>query len=142
MSARVRASRAGPRFQLLLIGAFAGTALLLSAIGLYGTLAYTVRSRSRELGIRIAIGAAPLQVYRLVLREGLLVFGAGAAAGLVGAVMLTRLLKGFLYRLSPIDPASFLVAVIAVGGAVVLATLRPARRAARLDPMTSIRVDG
>jgi hypothetical protein len=142
MDDRIAVSRGGPRFQLLLIGAFATTALLLSAIGLYGTLAFTVRSRSRELGIRLALGAAPGQVYRLVLRQGLVVFALGAVAGLTGAVFVTRVLQGLLYHLDPIDPLSFFAGVTVVGAAVLIAALRPADRASRIDPMVSIRTEG
>jgi predicted permease len=142
MEARIEATRAGHRFQALLIGAFAGVALLLSAIGLYGTLAFTVRSRTKELGIRMAIGAGQRQVFGLVLKQGFAVVGVGLAAGLVGALGLTRLLQGFLYHVSPIDPLAFLVTTVIVAASVLLAALRPARRASKIDPMSSIRVEG
>jgi predicted permease len=142
LAERIALSRAGPRFQVGLIGAFAATALLLSAIGLYGTLAFTVRSRTRELGIRLALGADQRRISGLVIRQGLFVLGVGLAAGLPGAVALTRLLQSFLYRVGPLDPLAFLAAILVLAATVLLAALRPATRAARIDPMSSIRVEG
>jgi putative ABC transport system permease protein len=139
MESRIVASLAAPRFQMLLIGAFAGAAILLAAIGLYGTLAFTVRARMRELGIRMAMGASRRQIFELVLRQGALVLGTGLGVGLLGALSLTRVLEMFLYRVSPIDPLAFLGAVGVVVVAVVIATVRPARRASRVDPLASIR---
>ncbi len=139
---RVAASRAVPRFQLLLLGAFAVVAVLLAAIGLYGTLAFTVRSRLREIGIRIAMGATQEQIFGLVLRQGLAVLGIGLTAGVLGAVALTRMMEAFLYRVRPLDPAAFLSALGILTVAVLVAALRPARRAARVDPVTSLRSEG
>jgi putative ABC transport system permease protein len=141
MAERVEATRIGPRFHAMLIGAFAASAILLSAIGLYGTLAFAVRSRKKELGIRIALGAAPQQIHRIVVGQGSAIFAIGGVAGLLGALGVTRLLRGFLYQLSPIDPISFGMAVVGIGLVVVLAALGPAIRAGRIDPMTSIRAD-
>ena len=141
MEARIAVTQANPRFQLLLIGAFAAAALLLSSVGLYGTLAFTVRSRVKELGIRMAMGADQGMIYRLVLRHGLLVLGIGLAVGLTGALGVTQLLQGFLYRVSPADPLAILGAVGVTAVAVLLAALRPARRAARIDPVESIRIE-
>ena len=141
MESRIEASRAGPRFQLLLIGAFAGAALALSAIGLYGTLAFTVRSRTKELGIRMAMGAGRRTIYGLVMKQGMIVLGIGLAAGLIGAIGLTRLLQGFLFRVRPIDPPAFLIAIAVMAAAVLVAAMLPAARAARIDPMSSIRVE-
>jgi putative ABC transport system permease protein len=142
MESRIAVTQANPRFQLLLIGAFAAAALLLSSVGLYGTLAFTVRSRVKELGIRMAMGADQGMIYRLVMRHGLLVLGIGLVVGLTGALGVTRLLQGFLYRVSPADPLAILIAVGVTAVVVVLAALRPARRAARIDPMESIRAEG
>ena len=139
IATRIDRSLAGPRFQLLLIGAFAGTAVLLAAIGLYGTLAFTVRSRTREMGIRIAMGATQRQIFDLVLRQGFHVLAIGMTAGIVGSLGLTSLLRGFLYRVSPLDPVAFLAALLFVAIAVLVAAVRPARRASRVDPIASIR---
>ncbi|HEY9229615.1 MAG TPA: ADOP family duplicated permease [Gemmatimonadaceae bacterium] len=139
MQDRIGRSLATPRFQLMLIGAFAGTAVLLAAIGLYGTLAFTVRARTRELGIRMAMGATQRQIFDLVLRQGMSVLGIGLVLGLAGAIAVTRLLQGFLYRVSPVDPIAFAGAILTVALAVVLAVVRPAGRAARVDPVVSMR---
>jgi len=111
------------------------------AIGLYGTLAFTVRSRTKELGIRMAMGAGRRTIYGLVMKQGMIVLGIGLAAGLTGAIGLTRLLQGFLFRVRPIDPPAFLIAIAVMSAAVLVAALLPAARAARIDPMSSIRVE-
>jgi predicted permease len=141
LSSRIAAAHVTPRFNALLIGAFATAAILLSAVGLYGTLAFAVRSRRKELGIRIALGAAPRQIHAIVVRQSLRIFAVGGVTGLIGAMAVTRLLDGYLYRLSTIDPVSFLAAIGVAGGVVLAAALRPAVRAGQIDPMTSIRVE-
>jgi predicted permease len=141
MQNRIAESLSTPRFQLLIIAAFAGVAVLLAAIGLYGTLAFTVRSRVREIGIRMAMGATQRQIFELVMRQSGRVLGAGLTAGLLAALGLTRLLQGFLYRVSPLDPLAFLVALLIVVVAVVIASIHPAGRAARVDPNSSMRTD-
>ena len=139
MHDRIGRSFSAQRFQLLLIGMFAGVALLLAGVGLYGTLTFAVRSRTRELGIRMAMGATQRQIVDLVLRQGLRVLAVGLGVGLVAALGLTRLLQGFLYRVSPIDPLAFLGAMVVVVVVVLTAALRPAGRAARVDPVASMR---
>jgi putative ABC transport system permease protein len=130
-----------PRFRALLIGAFAGTALLLCAVGLYGLISYTVAQRAPEIGVRLALGATPYQVGRLVLGHGLLLAAAGVALGLVGALAATRLLEGLLFAISATDPwvygglAALLLAIAALACSV------PARRAMRVDPMTALRAE-
>jgi putative ABC transport system permease protein len=141
MSERIAATLSAPRFQVLLIGAFAGAAILLGAIGIYATLAFTVRSRTRELGIRMAMGASQRQIFELVLRQGITVLIAGCGVGVLGAVGLTRLLRGFLYRVSPIDPTAFAVALVVIAVTVMIAALRPAGRAAQVDPIASMRAE-
>jgi predicted permease len=139
LEARVGRALASPRFQMLLIAAFAGVAVLLAAIGLYGTLSYSVRSRTRELGIRMAMGASEQQILGLVWRQGMRVMLFGLVAGLAGAFVLTRVMRGLLFRISTTDPVAFAAALAAIVVAVVVASLWPARRAARLDPMSTIR---
>ena len=139
LAMRIDRSLVAPRFQLLLIGAFAGTAVLLAAIGLYGTLAFTVRSRTRELGIRMAMGATQRQIFDLVLRQGFHVLAIGLSAGILGSLGLTSLLRGALYRVSPLDPTAFVAALALVAAAVLIAAIRPARRASNVDPIASIR---
>jgi len=142
MESRIAVTQTSPRFQLLLIGSFAAAAIVLSGIGLYGTLAFNVRARAKELGIRVAMGAGRGEIYRLVLRQGLRVLGVGLATGIAGAVGLTRLLQGFLFRITPVDPVAFLGAIAVVAAAVLVASLRPASRAARIDPVASMRLEG
>ena len=141
MQKRIAESLSTPRFQLMMIGAFAGVAMLLAAIGLYGTLAFTVRSRVREIGIRMAMGATQRQIFELVMRQSAQVLGAGLTAGLLAALGLTRLLEGFLYRVSPLDPAAFTIGLLIVVLTGAVASILPAGRAARVDPMASMRTD-
>jgi len=141
MSERIDRSHATARFQTFLISAFAGAALLLSAVGLYGTLVFSVRSRTKELGVRMAMGADRRIIYRLVIGQGFAVLGAGLVVGLFGALAVARLLERLLYRVKPMDPLAFGIAVAVLAAAVLLAALRPAWLAARVDPLASIRVE-
>src|SRR5262249_9633260 len=128
-----------PRFYTVLLGAFAAMALILAAIGIFGVLSYAVVQRSREIGIRVALGAHPAQVLRLVLRQALLLSGAGVGAGLVGALLLGRALSSLLFQLSPRDPATLAgVAALLIGVALVASYL-PARQATRVDPLVALR---
>ena len=134
-------SVAQPRFYLVLIGAFAAMALLLAALGIYGVISYTVSERTRELGIRIALGASSERVMRLVVGEGLWLTVVGVAMGLVAAVGLTRLIASLLFGVGAFDPLTFAgVAILLVGVAAVSSWL-PARRAARVDPVIAMRVE-
>jgi predicted permease len=134
-------SLGSPRFRAALLGFFGAAALLLSAVGLYGLLAHSVARRTREIGIRTALGARRADVLRLVVGEGLARGGAGLALGLVGAVVASRLLTRLLFGVRPADPA-ILATVAAVFLAVtVAASLLPARRAARVDPATALRTE-
>jgi predicted permease len=128
-----------PRFRALLIASFAGAALLLAAVGLYGLISYSVAQRGPEIGVRLALGATPTQVGRQVLRQGMLLAGAGVGLGLAAAVAATRLLQGLLFSISATDPRvySTLAALLLVIAA--LACYVPARRAMRVDPMTALR---
>ncbi|HET7459302.1 MAG TPA: ABC transporter permease [Gemmatimonadaceae bacterium] len=135
------ASIARPRFLTTLLGIFAAVAAALAAIGLYGVIAYAVGERTREIGIRVALGAARGDVLRLVLRGGLALAAAGIAIGLAGSVATSRLLRGLLYGVGPLDAATFVLTAALVLGVATLATWLPARRAARLDPVEALRVE-
>ena len=125
----------------MLLGAFAGTALLLSVAGLYGVMAYSVARRTAELGTRIALGATPGNVVRLVLRQGLLTALIGVASGIAGAIVLTRTLRSFLFGLSPTDPVTFAAVALLLVLVAVVACYIPARRAAKVDPMVALRYE-
>jgi putative ABC transport system permease protein len=129
------------RFTLIVLGVFAGLALLLALIGLYGVLAYAVSKRKREIGIRIALGAQGRDVLRLILREGVLLIMFGIATGLLGAVAAIRLMRNLLYETAPTDPATFAAITLLLSLVTLLACLLPARRAAKVDPMVALRCD-
>jgi predicted permease len=135
----LRVPLAWPRFNALLLGVFAAAALLLSAVGLYGVMAASVRQRQGEIGIRLALGATGADVRRLVLGEGLRLAVIGAVVGLAVAIAATRLLRGLLFEIEPLDPASLGAAAFALVGAAVVATWWPARRATRVDPIEVLR---
>jgi putative ABC transport system permease protein len=129
------------RLTLVLLGSFAGVALLLALIGIYGLIAYSVTQRTQEVGIRRALGAQPGDILRLVLRHGLLLALVGGVLGVAGALALTRLIQGMLFGITPTDPATFGI-VLALFVAVALAACYvPAQRASRIDPMTALRTD-
>lgn len=123
-----------PRFLSRLLGVFAGIALGLAAIGLHGLLAQVVQGRTREIGVRLALGAAPRQMVWMVLRDALRLVGMGTLIGLAGAAVLTRVLGGLLFGVSPLDPAVLGVTTAVLTGVALAAALLPARRAAGLDP--------
>jgi putative ABC transport system permease protein len=139
MAERERATVAQPRFQTVLLGLFAALAVALAAIGIYGVIAQSVAQRTHEIGIRIALGAQPASVLKLVLREGLIVGIAGLALGLAATLAVVRLLSGLLYEVPAFDPATFLGASVLLMAVVLAACYIPARRAARLDPMIALR---
>ncbi len=120
------------------VGAFG---LLLGAVGIYGVTAYSASKRSHEIGIRIALGAGVSDVRRMVLRQGMVAPAIGMAIGVGAAVVLTRLLGSFLVGVSPLDPLTFATVVGLLGSVAVLATSVPARRAARIDPVVTLRAD-
>ncbi len=130
---------AQPRFQTLLLGLFATLALALAAIGTYGVIAQSVVQRTQEIGIRMALGARPVSVLKLVLREGVIVGLAGVAIGLAATLAVVRLLSGLLYEVPPFDPATFMGASLLLMAVVLAACYIPARRASRLDPMIALR---
>jgi predicted permease len=135
----LRVPLAWPRFNALLLAVFASAALLLSAVGLYGVMAASVRQRQSEIGVRLALGATAGDVRWLVLGEGLRLATAGAVAGVALAFAVTRVLRGLLFETEPLDPASLGAAAVALVAAAVAATWLPARRATRVDPIEVLR---
>ena len=137
----VNEATARARFQTLLLAVFASAAALLSAIGIYGVMSYAVSKRTREIGVRMALGADPRSVLRLVVGQGMAVAFAGAGLGLVGAFLLTRLMASLLYGVRPGDPLTFAAVAAALLLVALAASWIPARRAARIDPMQALRAE-
>ena len=135
----VARATASPRFYLLLLGSFAAVALALAAVGIYGVMSYSVAQRQNEIGIRMALGARPADVLRLVMGEAMGVAVAGAAAGLAAALALTRLMSGLLYGVAATDPATFAGVGAVLIAVSLIATYIPARRAVGVDPLRALR---
>ena len=129
------------RFNTLLLGLFAGLATLLSAVGIFGVMNYSVALRTRELGLRLAVGAQPRQVLLLVLRQGLLLTVVGVLLGLVAAFALTRLLSGLLFGVTAVDVTTFSSISVLLVIVSLLACYLPARRAMRIDPLSALRYE-
>ena len=139
MERQISTTLAHPRFRAILLSYFAGLALLLVAIGIYGTLSQTVSHRSREIGIRMALGAKRSDVLLLVIRQGFILMLAGAVIGVAGSLFVTRFLAGMLYGVKPADPVTYGVVLLTLGGVAALASYFPARRATKVDPMAPLR---
>jgi putative ABC transport system permease protein len=129
------------RVVLLLLGVFASLALLLAAVGLYGVLSYSVGQRTREFGVRLAIGATPRTLLTHVLRGGFRLAALGLAFGLAGALLLARLMQSLLYDVSPYDPISIGAAAVLLLAVGLFACWLPARRATRVDPVIALRAE-
>jgi len=134
-------SLASQRMHLLLFGLFAALALALATMGIYGVLAYNVAQRTREIGIRLALGADGNAVLRLVVGQGIRLAALGILLGLIGALALTRLMSGMIYGVSSTDPATFFAVATLLGLVAVAACYIPARRAMRVDPMVALRYE-
>jgi putative ABC transport system permease protein len=128
-----------PRFNAVLLGVFGGIAVLLATIGVYGITAYAVAQRTREIGIRVALGAQAREVMELVLRHSLLLAVLGVGLGVAGALLLTRYLNALLFGLTPLDPTTFILVSASFFLTVALASFVPARRALRVDPVVALR---
>jgi putative ABC transport system permease protein len=129
------------RFSLLLLLIFGGVATGLAVVGLYGTIAYSVTQRTQEIGIRMAMGATSYEVSRMVLREALQLISIGVTAGLLGTVLLSRILDSLLFEVSSHDPLTYLAGAALIAAVSLLACLMPARRATRVDPMLALRYE-
>jgi predicted permease len=141
MNERVGASIGAQRFYASLIGVFAMVALALAAVGLYGVIAYAVSRRTHELGVRVALGATTDRIARMVINEGLVLTSIGVGIGIVGALLLGRVVSSLLFGVSSRDPLTLVGVVVALAGIATVASWLPARRAARVDPLTAIRGD-
>jgi predicted permease len=127
------------RFNLLLVGVFAGSALVLAAVGIFGVMAYWVSQRTREIGVRMALGAGKTAVVRLVLSQSLTTVLAGIAAGVFGAFALTRAIKSLLFEVTPTDPVTLAAVALLLTIVAIFASYIPARRATKVDPMVALR---
>jgi putative ABC transport system permease protein len=138
--AQIYAASLGARqFNLTLVAVFAATALLLAVAGIYGVMAYSVTQRRREIGVRVALGASPSQVFRIILGQGLFTTAVGVTVGVVAAVALTRTLEALLFDVKPTDPLTFAAVITLLVGVATLACYAPARRATHADPMEALR---
>jgi ABC-type antimicrobial peptide transport system permease subunit len=128
-------------FSLALLAIAGATALLLSIVGIYGVLAYAVTQRRREVGIRVALGAAPRTVKRMFVRRGMILSGIGIVSGSVAAAGLTRLMSSLLFGVTALDAPTYAAAAAFLAGAALCASYIPARRAATIDPMETLRAE-
>jgi predicted permease len=141
MRQRVSESLARRRFSMLLLAVFAGIALALATIGIYGVMAYLVSQGTREIGIRIALGATQRNILSLVVRQGMTLAVAGVAIGLAAAFLLARLIRSLLFGVQATDPVTFVGIALSLGLVALLASYIPARRAARVDPLVALRYE-
>jgi putative ABC transport system permease protein len=141
MDEYLSASVAQPRLITLLLVIFAGLALALTAIGLYGVMSYSVAQRTHEIGIRMALGAQPADVLRLVVKQGMTLAGIGVGIGLIAAFLATRVMASLLFGISAKDPLTFVAIALIIAGVALVACFVPARRATRVDPMIALRYE-
>jgi predicted permease len=141
LASMVDDSVAQPRFSMLLLGAFGAFALILACIGIYGVISYSVAQRTREIGVRVALGASRLNIFGMVLGQGARLAGLGIAVGIAAAFGATRMMSSFLYGVRPADPATFAIVCAVLLGVASIACYIPARRATRVDPLVALRHD-
>jgi predicted lysophospholipase L1 biosynthesis ABC-type transport system permease subunit len=134
-------SMARTSFTLAMLAIAGGMALVLGIIGIYGVISYAVTQRTREIGIRIALGAHPGELQRMIVRNGLILAGVGIAIGAGAAVGLSRLMKSLLFEVSPLDPVTYAAVAVVLVTSAVLASYLPARRAAAVDPLDALRAE-
>jgi putative ABC transport system permease protein len=139
VAAAVSSTLDSRRFNLMLIGVFAGTALLLAIAGIYGVMAYSVARRTREIGVRMALGAQPKNVLGLILDQGMITAAIGVGAGILGALALTRVMRSLLFNVSTTDPITFAAVALLLTFVTLLASYLPARRATQVDPIVALR---
>jgi putative ABC transport system permease protein len=132
---------AQPRFNMMLLAVFAGVAMILAAIGIYGVIAYSVTQRTREIGIRMALGAQRRQMLGMVLRQSLTLVVIGIAIGFLVALGVTRVMATMLYGVGANDLSTYAIVIVLLGGAALLASYVPARRAMKVDPMVALRYE-
>jgi putative ABC transport system permease protein len=132
---------AQPRFNMLLLGLFASVAMVLAAIGIYGVIAYTVTQQTKEIGIRMALGAQRIDMMTMIMRQSFAIIGIGLLAGIAGALALTRLMSSLLYGVSAHDLSVYAMVTILLSAAALIATYFPARRAMTVDPMVALRYE-
>jgi putative ABC transport system permease protein len=138
----IRAESVAPeRLNLTLLSIFAGIALVLAVVGIYGVMSYSVTQRTHEIGIRMAIGAQPADVFRMVLSQGMMLAAIGVAIGLISAFLLTRLMRTMLFGIEPTDPVTFASIAILLSAVALIACYIPGRRATKVDPVVSLRYE-
>ena len=141
MDSKISTALDRPRFYVAMASTLAAVALILVITGLYGVVSYLISRRTHEFGLRIALGARPDHLLKMVMGQGTMLVGAGVALGLAGAVILTRFLSAYLFGTSPFDPITFVVVAVVLAGFALVANVVPARRASRVDPIVALRTD-
>jgi ABC-type antimicrobial peptide transport system permease subunit len=141
MTEWVAMSVAGARYRTTLLGLFALLAMILAATGIYGVMSYSVAQRTQEIGVRMALGARPLDVLLLVVRQGMMLVLIGVVIGLAGALVLTRVMSSLLFAVTERDPVTFVVVAALLIAVAFIACFVPARRATKVDPLLALRYE-